>query len=163
MATGSALAIFDSGCCFCQYWITMAMLAAPHPSSSSFTKGTSSHTPEAWPAKAGSPARAVFACCGGKAGSPAGAVFACCGGKAMPQRLKSMIRRRGMSRNARRCIANGNDNQNQREDRQDDQDQVAIANSAGGEISLGFISPRRKLCQLLIVQCGDGGSHLLRI
>ena len=60
-------------------------------------------------------------------------------------------------------LADSNDDKDQNDDCQDDQGQVTIADSACGKIGLGFVGPRRKLRQFLIVQSGDGSLHLLRI
>src|SRR5262249_25614987 len=116
----------EAGCCFCQYCMTMAMLAAPQPSFSCFTNGTSSQMPEL------------------------------CAATAMPQRHNNIAHLCGKPRAIRSRLANSNDDQNQRNDGQDNQDQVALLDPAGGKVGLGFISARRELCQLLIAQGGDG-------
>src|SRR6266851_4051554 len=46
-------------CCSCQYCITIAMLAAPQPSFSCFTNGTSSQTPEGSAAKSTPPTHSI--------------------------------------------------------------------------------------------------------
>src|SRR5712671_3515585 len=45
ISNASDAASLSLACCLRQYCITMAMLAAPHPSLSCLIKGTSSHTP----------------------------------------------------------------------------------------------------------------------
>src|SRR5215831_8371295 len=123
----------EAGCCFCQYCITMAMLAAPQPSFSCFTNGTSSQTP------------------------------APCVAKAMPQRHNNIEHLCGKPRTIRPRLANSNDDQNQRNDGQDNQDQVALLDPSCGKISLSFAGSCCQLGQLLIAQSGDGSLDLLRI
>src|SRR5262249_43850843 len=123
----------EAGCCFCQYCMTMAMLAAPQPSFSCFTNGTSSQTP------------------------------APCVAKAMPQRHNNIEHLCGRPRTIQPRLTNSNDDQNQRNDGQDNQDQVALLDPAGGKISLSFVGSGCQPGQFLIVQGWDGGLDLLRI
>src|SRR5260370_17491455 len=55
MCAASAVGLSDRRCCSCQYCITIAMLAAPQPSFSCFTKGISSQMPEGSAAKSTPP------------------------------------------------------------------------------------------------------------
>src|SRR5262249_44752212 len=113
--------------------MTMAILAAPHPSFSCFTNGTSSQ------------------------------MLAACAPKAMPQRNKGIASLRGTPRTIRMCLANCNDDQNQRNDGQDDDDQVAVADPPRGKISLGFIGSCCQPGQVLIAKSGNCCPDLLRI
>src|SRR5262245_26452571 len=102
----------------------MAMLAAPHPSFSCFTKGTSSQTPAVCAARI----------------------------KLEPQRHSIAPSLCGMRQRISVSLADCHDDQDQHGDSQDDEDQIALAEIAGGKISLGLICPRGELRQFLVVQ-----------
>src|SRR6476660_2010573 len=95
-----------SPCCCCQYCITMAMLAAPQPSFSCFTKGTSSQTP-------------------GR--SAAGS---------MPQTPSSRNPILTARPNILENLVHRNNDQNKNGHSHQNNDQVAITQRTGGEISL---------------------------
>src|SRR5579871_1414032 len=115
-------------CCFCQYCMTMAMLAAPQPSFSCLTKGTSSHTP-----------------------GPSAA-------SARPQR-QSATRNFFIGPG----LAESHDQQDQHRNANQDEQQIAVADSAGGKIRLRALRAGRKLRQVLIVQGSHCRLDLLRI
>src|SRR5215813_3706581 len=119
--------------CFCQYCITMAILAAPQPSFSCLTKGTSSHRPPV------------------------------CAAQRRPQRHTIAASLCGKPTVMKRPLAYGHDDQHQHRDRQDDPDQLFLTYVSCSKISLPFVGSRRKLGQLIVVQSGNRGLHLLRI
>src|SRR5437588_8938985 len=137
MATASALESMAWPRCLSQYCITMAMLAAPQPSFSCLIKGTSSHTP-------GVTAQSVAR-------------------KAKPQRHKIATSLCGIERSMEIVLTDRHNNQDQHGNAQNDQDQVAFAEIAGGKISLRPVRTHCELGQFLIAQCGNGCLHLLRI
>src|SRR5437899_1349731 len=116
----------------------MAMLAAPQPSFSCFTKGTSSQTP-------GRSAASSIP------HTPSNIRIVLTG---VVQWLPPAIAE---------ALSNSDNNQNKRGDRHDNDDQIPIAECARGEIGLGVVHPRRQLCQFGVVQRRDGGLHLLRV
>src|SRR5262249_55649517 len=61
------------------------------------------------------------------------------------------------------CLANSNNDQNQRNDGQDNQDQVALLDPAGGKISLSFAGSCCQLGQLLIAQRRNGRPDFLGV
>src|SRR5688572_21563592 len=91
-------------CCFCQYCMTMATLAAPHPFFSCFTNGTSSH---------------------GAEGSAA---------SSLPQQRKRKMISLAVPRSMPPLLANCHDDQDNDRDAQDDKNQVAIAQGSGSKI-----------------------------
>src|SRR6478752_6066553 len=121
MAAASETSSAGSERCFCQYCITMAMLAAPQPSFSCRMNGTSSQTPGTAP-------------------------------KTKPQRHKMHKSLCGICRTMKTVLADGHDNQHEHRNAEDNQNQIAFAEIAGGEISLGFVRPCGQLGQFLIVK-----------
>src|ERR1700730_8539202 len=119
-------------CWACQYCITMAMLAAPQPSFSCFTKGTSSQTP-------------------GKSAANSEP-------QAPSSRTVTLTMRLNMLK-----LSDRNNNQDERGDGHKNDNQVAIAERACGEIRLRFLCPRSQLRQFSIVQHGSSVLHLLRV
>src|SRR5260370_24099339 len=99
------------------------MLAAPQPSFSCFTKGTSSQMPEGSAAKSTPPTHST----------------------------RTMTR---MTRGMGWLLAYRDDNQNQTRDDDQNNDQVPVAEVAGGEGGLRLLSPRRQLCQFSIAKAG---------
>src|SRR5215469_12832178 len=121
-------------CCRCQYCMTMAMLAAPHPFFSCLIKGTSSHTP------------GLCAC------------------KTMPQRHNSIIASLCGTQDVMKIrSADCDNNEHEHRDRQNDPDQITLAQIPGGEICLRFVRAGGKLGEFFIVQRGQGGLDLPRI
>ena len=57
----------------------------------------------------------------------------------------------GIFRTMKTVLADGHDNQHQHRDAQDDQNQIAFAESTGSEISLRLVGPCGQLGQFLIV------------
>src|SRR5260370_10794991 len=55
------------------------------------------------------------------------------------------------------------DNQNQTRDDDQNNDQVPVAEVAGGKVGLRLLSPRRQLCQFSIVKAGHRHLHLFRV
>src|SRR4030088_2188146 len=102
----------------------MAMLAAPQPSFSCFTKGISSQMPEGSAAKSTPTTHST----------------------------RTMTR---MTRGMGFLLAYRDDDQNN--------DQVPVAEVAGGEVGLRLLSPRRQLCQFSIAKAGHRSLHLLRV
>src|SRR5579864_2879965 len=100
--------------CCCQYCITMAMVAAPQPFFSCFTKGTSSHTPDCPAASSDSISNRVVRL-------SAAAIIG-------PGVLRSVHR---------------DDDQYQHRDCQNNQDQVAVAETSGCKIRLRFVGAGR--------------------
>src|SRR5215471_4537046 len=129
----SAEEAWVSPACFCQYCMTMAMLAAPQPSFSCLTKGTSSHRPPV------------------------------CAPQKRPQRHTNNPSLRGMPKVTKSPLADGHDDQHQHHDGQDDPDQLSLTDVSRGKVRLRLVRPRRKVGQVIVVQSGDRGLHLLRI
>src|SRR5215472_12038898 len=97
-AASAAMAGFEPWLCWrCQYCITMAMLAAPQPFFSCLIKGTSSHTP------------------------------GLCARKTMPQRHRIIASLCGIREFIRACLADRNDDEHERSDRQNDPENIALA------------------------------------
>src|SRR6478672_6680359 len=98
-------------CCACQYCITMAMLAAPQPSFSCFTKGTSSQMP-------------------GRSAA-----------NNMPQTPSSTTTILTGRLNIGEVLPDSNNDQDERGNGYQNNDQIAIAQGAGGEVRLRFVHP----------------------
>src|SRR5690349_4663809 len=73
--------------------------------------------------------------------------------KTKPQRHKMHKSLCGICRTMKTVLADGHDNQHQHRDAQDDQDQIALAEIAGGKISLRLVRPCGQLGKLLIAKC----------
>src|SRR6266446_3472951 len=132
ICAASVVGLPDRRCCSCQYCITIAMLAAPQPSFSCFTKGISSQMPEGSAAQSTPPTHST----------------------------RTMTR---MTRGMGFLLAYRDNNQNQSRDEDQNNDQVPVAEVAGGEIGLRPLSLRRQLCQFSIAKTGHRLLHLLRV
>src|SRR5215813_6699363 len=101
-----------------------------------------------------------FFSCGKKGTSSQ--IAGACANKRIPQRLimKASLR---WTRVMKNFLANGYDDQHYDSDGDDNPDQVAITQRAGGEIVLGFIGTGGELGQILIIQGRNRGLHLARI
>src|SRR5581483_2655404 len=121
ISLGSDSASAGLACCLSQYCITMAMLAAPHASFSCCTKGTSSQRP---------------------AGSAANST---------PQRHSNTMILFGVLRSMKPDLTDGDNDKNQRGNGQDNQDQVPVAEAAGGKISLRLAGACGNLRELSII------------